>query len=39
MANAMLAALQGLGLEINTFGDSSGTLDLNAVQDNTAAAE
>jgi uncharacterized protein DUF1552 len=31
MANAMLSALQLLGVETNTFGDSSGTYDLNAV--------
>jgi hypothetical protein len=31
MANAMLAALQGVGLEIDSFGDSTGPLDLNAV--------
>jgi hypothetical protein len=32
MANAMLSALQLLGVENETFGDSNGTLDLNAVQ-------
>jgi hypothetical protein len=29
MANAMLAAMQGLGLEIDRFGDSTAPLDLN----------
>ncbi len=29
MADAMLAALQKLGLEISSFGDSSGSLELN----------
>jgi hypothetical protein len=29
MANAMLSALQGLGVELDQFGDSAGTLDLN----------
>ena len=29
MANAMLSALQGLGIELDQFGDSSGTMDLN----------
>jgi hypothetical protein len=32
MANAMLSALQMLGIESDTFGDSAGTLDLNMVQ-------
>ena len=32
MANAMLAGLQSLGLDIGSFGDSTGPLDLNAVQ-------
>src|SRR5471030_472117 len=31
MANAMLAGLQSVGLSIDTFGDSTGPLDLNAV--------
>ena len=31
MANAMLAGLQGIGLGVDTFGDSTGPLDLNAV--------
>ena len=28
MANAMLALVQSLGLEMDTFGDSTGTLSL-----------
>jgi hypothetical protein len=32
MANAMLAALQQAGVEIASFGDSTGAFDLNAVQ-------
>jgi uncharacterized protein DUF1552 len=32
MANAMLAALQLLGIESDTFGDSTGVFDLNAIQ-------
>jgi hypothetical protein len=32
MANAMLGALQLLGLETESFGDSTGVVDLNAVQ-------
>jgi hypothetical protein len=39
MANAMLAVLQALGVEVDTFGDSTGTLDVNAVPDRTAAAK
>ena len=31
MANAMLAGLQSVGLKIDTFGDSTGPLELNAV--------
>jgi hypothetical protein len=39
MANAMFAALQGIGLtELSSFGDSTGRLDLNVVQENTVAA-
>ena len=30
MANAMLALVQSLGLEMESFGDSNGTLELNA---------
>ena len=30
MANAMLPVLQGLGVEIDSFGDSAGTIDLNS---------
>ena len=32
MANAMLAALNGIGVDINQFGDSTKALDLNVVQ-------
>ena len=32
MANAMLAALQGIGVEIIQFGDSTKAMDLNVVQ-------
>ena len=32
MANAMLAALHGIGVDINQFGDSTKAMDLNAVQ-------
>jgi hypothetical protein len=40
MANAMLSAMQGIGLaDTASFGDSSGTLDLNVVQATTAVAE
>jgi hypothetical protein len=37
MANAMLGALRGAGLEIETFGDSSGVMDLNKVSESTVA--
>jgi hypothetical protein len=38
MANAFLALAQGaLGLEISSFGDSTGVLDLNGAQDTTVA--
>jgi hypothetical protein len=30
MANAMLAVLQTLGCEVDSFGDSSAAMDLNA---------
>jgi len=30
MANAMLAMLQGLGVAIDTFGDSAAAMDLNS---------
>ena len=40
MANAMLAALQGIGVaDLASFGDSTGVMDLSAVQTATAAAE
>jgi hypothetical protein len=32
MANAMLAALHGIGVDINQFGDSTKAMDLNVVQ-------
>ena len=38
MANAMLAALQGVGVnDLKSFGDSTAPLDLSAVQTTTAA--
>ena len=37
MANAYLDALHKMGLDDKTFGDSTGTIDLNAVQPTTAA--
>ncbi|HJU41901.1 MAG TPA: DUF1552 domain-containing protein, partial [Vicinamibacterales bacterium] len=37
MANALLASLQAAGLETNALGDSTGALDLNAVQTTTVA--
>jgi hypothetical protein len=37
MANALLSSLQAIGLDQPSFGDSSGTLDLNMVQTTTAA--
>ena len=38
MANAMLAALQGIGVDdLTAFGDSTGAMDLTAVQAATAA--
>jgi hypothetical protein len=39
MANAMLAMLQGLGLEITEFGDSTGPMDLNAAAPSLTIAE
>jgi hypothetical protein len=33
MANAMLAALQGIGVDITTFGDSTKPMDLNRIAD------
>ncbi len=38
MANAFVDALHKMGMDDPAFGDSSGTIDLNAVQDTTAAA-
>ncbi len=37
MANAMLTALQAVGVETSSFGDSTGTLELNRAVDATAA--
>jgi hypothetical protein len=39
MANALLSSLHAIGLDQPSFGDSSGTLDLNAVQTTTVVAE
>ena len=39
MANALLPALRGLGVEVDTFGDSTGVLDLNALPATTDAAK
>jgi uncharacterized protein DUF1552 len=38
MANAMLSILQTLGVDTETFGDSTGALDVNAAPATTAAA-
>jgi Protein of unknown function (DUF1552) len=38
MANAMLPALQALGVDLPAFGDSTGVIDLNRAVDTTAAA-
>ena len=35
MANVMLTLLQKIGLEIDTFGDSSGTFELNRAPETT----
>jgi hypothetical protein len=32
MANAMLSAMHAIGVDAESFGDSTGTFDLNAVQ-------
>jgi len=37
MANAMLGAMRSIGLDMETFGDSSGVMDLNAAPAPTAA--
>ena len=39
MANVMLTLMQRLGLEIDQFGDSTGTMDLNSVPVSTTVAE
>jgi hypothetical protein len=36
MANAMLGALRGVGLELDTFGDSNAVMDLNKAPEATA---
>jgi hypothetical protein len=38
MANAMLAMLQGLGVEMNQFGDSTKAMDLNFLPASSSAA-
>jgi hypothetical protein len=37
MANAMLTVMQGIGLETQSFGDSTGTLELNKAVETTVA--
>ncbi|MBY0495754.1 MAG: DUF1552 domain-containing protein [Cyanobacteria bacterium] len=37
MANAMLGALRGVGLDLNSFGDSSAVMDLNTAPASTVA--
>jgi hypothetical protein len=37
MANAMLAALRAIGVEIDAFGDSTAVMDLNAAPSVTEA--
>ena len=37
MANAMLGALRGVGLELDTFGDSNAVMDLNKAPETTVA--
>jgi len=37
MANAMLGALRGIGLELDSFGDSSAVMDLNKAPESTVA--
>ena len=40
MANAMLSAMQGIGLsDVSSFGDSTRAMDLNELQTTTVAAE
>src|SRR5262245_45250537 len=39
MANAMLSALRGLGIELDTFGDSTSVMDLNALPEQATASE
>ena len=37
MANAMLSVLQALDVDVPSFGDSTGALDLNRAVETTAA--
>jgi hypothetical protein len=37
MANAMLSAMRGIGVEMNSFGDSTSAMDLNSAPAPTAA--
>jgi hypothetical protein len=37
MANAMLGALRGVGLDLNSFGDSNAVMDLNKAPEGTVA--
>jgi hypothetical protein len=37
MANAMLGALRGVGLELESFGDSNAVMDLNKAPESTVA--
>ena len=37
MANAMLTALQAMGVDLATFGDSTGAIDLNRALETTVA--
>jgi hypothetical protein len=37
MANAMLGALRGVGLDLQSFGDSSAVMDLNKAPETTVA--
>jgi hypothetical protein len=37
MANAMLGALRGVGLELESFGDSNSVMDLNSATASTVA--
>ena len=39
MANAMLATLRGIGVDLDKFGDSTAVMDLNAAGASTVAEE